>query len=280
MAQGVVKVIEKNASAWVGSGNVYLYIQLQATETYDPEVGTSTLAFRNLKAKVGGVVTTGVTGYIDGKILLKKGSTVIATVMSATSASGTYQVYLDSTTFQNIKVGTTNWGKDVTGITHDADGTAEVTVEFVNFHVYSTSSSIGDANINASETFALTKLPGKYTLSLSVGAHSSGTVTLNSSAYRTEGIALTNGARIYSGEKVKVVFSASSGYEASCTVNGTSRSSGYIATVSGNVAVAVTAKAQGNAYINGDLHQTYIYTGGAWALYVPYIWTGSAWEIH
>lgn len=80
-----------------------------------------------------------------------------------------------------------------------------------------------------------------YTLSISAGANSTIAVSRSSSNLASTGT-LSNGAKIYSGDKLKVTFSASTGYNVGThTVNGSTFTSGNTHTVSGNVSVVSSA---------------------------------------
>lgn len=99
----------------------------------------------------------------------------------------------------------------------------------------------GTYNATVSATSSSTSVSvsgGKYTLSISA---SNSTVTVQRTGGAASGT-LTNGAAIYTGDKLKITFTASSGYTISThTVNGSSFTSGATHTVSGNVSVVSTA---------------------------------------
>jgi len=100
-------------------------------------------------------------------------------------------------------------------------------------------SSSYSANVTAtSSSTSVSVSGGKYTLSISA---SNSSVTVQ----RTGGAAtgtLTTGAAIYTGDKLKITFTANSGYTiANHTVNGSTFTSGATHTVSGNVSVVSTA---------------------------------------
>ena len=80
-----------------------------------------------------------------------------------------------------------------------------------------------------------------YTLSISQGSNSTIAVSRTSSNLTSTGT-LANSAKIYSGDVLKITFSAASGYNvATHTVNGSTFTSGNTHTVSGNVTVVSTA---------------------------------------
>lgn len=80
-----------------------------------------------------------------------------------------------------------------------------------------------------------------YSLSLSQGTGSTIAVSRTSSNLTGTGT-LSNGAKLYSGDKLKITFTASTGYNIGThTVNGSTFTSGNTHTVSGNVTVVSTA---------------------------------------
>lgn len=80
-----------------------------------------------------------------------------------------------------------------------------------------------------------------YSLTISAGANAPITVKRNSSNLAGTGT-LSNGAAIYSGDKLQITFSASTGYNVGThTVNGSTFTSGNTHTVSGAVKVVSTA---------------------------------------
>lgn len=273
-------LIETSAS----SGSKIVYAQLTVTQTLDAVGRRSSLRFHDFKIKIRNANHDS-NALLDGKILLKINGTTYATLMSATTSHGSVMVNLSTTAYQTVRdedlgSSATPWEKTVNNIPHSADGTLSFTVQFENLYIYSPAAAIGGAKLNTSHAITAEPLPGRYTLSLSVGANASGGVKLHSSPYRTAGGDLASGAYIYNGETVQVNFSAASGYEASATVNGSAVSSGETKTVSGNMAVAVTARAMGNAYIKNALYQVFLYANGAWTLTAPYVQSGGAWVIH
>lgn len=80
-----------------------------------------------------------------------------------------------------------------------------------------------------------------YTLTLTQGSNSTISVNRSSSNFTSTG-ALSNGAKLYSGDKLTITFSAASGYNVGThTVNGSTFTSGGSHTVSGNVTVVSSA---------------------------------------
>lgn len=89
--------------------------------------------------------------------------------------------------------------------------------------------------VNTSSSTSVTVTGGKFTLSISQGTGTTATVKRGSAT-------LASGATIYLNDSLTFTYSAATGYNiATHTVNGTSRSSGYSWTVSGNATVVTTA---------------------------------------
>lgn len=121
-------------------------------------------------------------------------------------------------------------------LTHNVDGTRSFSVS-IGAGIYNYT-----INERGSGSFTLNQIP-VYTLSVTAGTGSSVSVNRTSSGYASTGV-ITNGARLYRGDTLKITFTASSGYAISThTVNGSAFTSGSSHTVSGNVAVAAAALA-------------------------------------
>lgn len=284
MAQGITSVVQASQTEFVtGVGNSTINFRMTVSETYNVTTRTSNLHFSNLQMLLAGGDRY-YTGYLNGQVRLKISGTTYATVIDASSLHGAIHAQMSSSawqTFVDDDAGGVNWSADVNNIPHNPDGSLSVVVDFVNLSIENTEGThFREVKVNDDITVNLTTIPYEYTLTLSVGSHASGTVTLQTSPYRTAGGTLSNGAKIYSGETIKVTFSASAGYEASAKVNGAAVSSGAVKTVSGNMAVVITARALGLVYIAGQAYQAYVYTGTAWDLVAPYIFAGNAWNIY
>lgn len=123
-------------------------------------------------------------------------------------------------------------------IIHNDDGTkTNVPIVFKTNVWYHGSGVIPDHG----GTINLTPIP-TYTLSTSADAHSSIVVQRTSSGYASTGV-LNNNARIYSGDTLKITFSADDNYAVlTHTVNGSVFNSGNTHTVSGNVTIVATSQ--------------------------------------
>ena len=121
-------------------------------------------------------------------------------------------------------------------LTHNADGTCSFTVS-IGAGIYSWA-------INKTGSGSFTLNPHTvYTLSLSAGTGSTISVNRTSSGYASTG-SVSNGARLYYGDKLTITFAASSGYGLSShTVNGSNFTSGNSHTVSANVSIVSAALA-------------------------------------
>lgn len=120
-------------------------------------------------------------------------------------------------------------------LTHAADGTCSFTVS-IGAGIYN-----WEINETGSGSFTLNPIT-VYSLSTSAGTGSSITVNRTSSGYASTGN-LSNGARLYKGDTLKITFTPSTNYVISThTVNGMTFTSGGTHTVSANVTVVATAQ--------------------------------------
>lgn len=124
---------------------------------------------------------------------------------------------------------------------------------------------------------------GCYALTITTGSNVSGTVSRTSSSSGLGGTGtLSSGALIYSGDVLKITYTASTGYSGSATANGSAVSSGGSVTVSAAVTVVFGAEPMATVHVwNGsswDLYLVYVYSGSAWGLYQFNVYNGSAWE--
>lgn len=124
---------------------------------------------------------------------------------------------------------------------HNADGTKTGVTLSASWRMSGTYSGVSVGTITASTTIDLNTIT-TYTLSLSAGTGSNITVNRTSSGYGSTGN-LSNGARLYYNDKLKITFTPSTNYAISThTVNGSTFSSGNTHTVTGNVTVKATAQ--------------------------------------
>lgn len=158
---------------------------------------------------------------------------------SASAQTGTLKI--DGTTYSFSKaydIGTNSSLKlysKTLDITHNSDGkkTLETSATF-------NLASVG--TVSASESKVLTPIAA-YTLTISAGTGSSIVVNRTSSAGGGSTGKLSNGAKLYKDDKLKITFSASANYSIEThTVNGSTFTSGNTHTVSKNVTVKSTAK--------------------------------------
>lgn len=150
------------------------------------------------------------------------------------SINGTSVYYRDASNHTNTRDGTELASGEET-LTHAADGTCSFTVSIgagiYNWAINETGS--GSFTLNAHTV---------YSLSTSAGTGSSITVSRTSSGYARTGN-LSNGARLYKGDTLKITFTPSTNYAISThTVNGSTFTSGGTHTVSANVTVVATAQ--------------------------------------
>lgn len=126
-------------------------------------------------------------------------------------------------------------------VQHNADGTKTNVPLSASWRLSGTYSGVSVGTITASTTIDLDTIP-TYSLSVSAGTGSNITVNRTSSGYGGIGN-LSNGARLYYNDKLKITFTPSTNYAISThTVNGSTFSSGNTYTVTRNVSVKATAQ--------------------------------------
>ena len=90
---------------------------------------------------------------------------------------------------------------------------------------------------------------------------------------------IANGAAIYYNDELMLMYSVGTGYELEThTVNGADFDSEDTVTVSGDVAVVVTATASGFVYINNEPYLVYVGNGSSYDRYLSYIGNGSSYD--
>lgn len=197
---------------WYGS-NTNGSLVFNWTATQDQSKNQSTISW-NIKGKVS-------YGYIVYSELSVK-------------INGTSVYYRDSSNHTNICNGT-QLASGTKTLTHAADGTCSFTVN-IGAGIYNWA-----INETGSGSFTLNALT-VYSLSTSAGTGSSITVNRTSSGYASTGN-LSNGAKLYKGDTLKITFTPSTNYAISThTVNGSTFTSGGTHTVSANVSVVATAQ--------------------------------------
>lgn len=169
-------------------------------------------------------------------------------------------------------------------VTHNAGGAKSINISFTVTDRDGESYTCGAAS--GSGTMNLTAISvASYALSISKDTGS--TITVNRTSSPKGGGAtgnLSNGAKVYYSDVLKITFGAESGYEIDThTVNGTAFTSGSNHIVTSNVTVIATVKMLGAVYIdNGTTVEKYLVfidTGTGWLQYVPYIDDGSKWQM-
>lgn len=126
-------------------------------------------------------------------------------------------------------------------VKHNANGKKTGVKLSASWRMSGTYSGVSVGTITASATIDLDAIP-VYSLSVSAGTGSSITVNRTSSGFGGTGN-LSNGATLYTGDKLKITFTPSTNYAIHThKVNNTTFTSGNTHTVSGNVSVVSTAQ--------------------------------------
>lgn len=148
--------------------------------------------------------------------------------------NGTSVYYRDSSNHTDTGNGTLLASGTKT-LTHSADGTCSFTV--------SIGAGIYNWAINETGSGSFTLNPhAVYSLSTSAGTGSSISINRTSSGYARTG-SLSNGAKLYKGDTLKITFAPKTNYALSThTVNGSRFTSGGTHTVTSNVSVVATAQ--------------------------------------
>lgn len=201
-----------STGTWYGS-NQHGSLVFNWTATQDQSKNQSTISW-NIKGSVS-----------SGWIVFSELSVKI---------NGTSVYYRDASNHTSTRNGT-QLASGTKTLTHAADGTCSFTVNIgagiYNWAINETGS--GSFTLNAHTV---------YSLSTSAGTGSSITVSRTSSGYASTGN-LSNGARLYKGDTLKITFTPSTNYAISThTVNGSTFTSGGTHTVSANVNVVATAQ--------------------------------------
>lgn len=208
-----------------GSGSGHLRIRID--QTYTASTNQSSLT-ASIEIKSDG------TGSGTGYHMQDGGSFKFpASSSSASTVNHNYTLSsLSTSSFTALQTSGSTKYWSVT-VTHNADGTATVYASVSGFRLQNS----GRTRIwtwDKSGSITLSNTPS-YTLSLSVGVHSGGTV-------KRDGTALSNGATINRGDTLVFDYAPDPGYSIGThTVNGTARSSGYSWTVTGAATVITTA---------------------------------------
>ena len=186
-----------------------------------------------------------------------------------------------SATLGNLGSGSILYPNDSLTISFTADTGYDITTHTVNDSAFT---SGGTYTVSGNVTVVSAAKLKEFLLSLSAGNHSAIDVTrTNSNASASIGT-LTNGATIYYGDVLVIVFGAARGYELkTATVNGNTFTSGNSHTVTSNVTIVTVAASSGVIYIdNGstiEKYQVYVDNGSSWDRYIPYVDDGTKWNM-
>lgn len=201
-----------STSTWYGS-NQYGSLVFNWTATQDQSKNQSTISW-----EIRGSVSSGWIMYSELSVKINGISVYYRDASNHTNAYNGIQLASGTKT-----------------LTHAADGTCSFTVD-IGAGIYNWA-----INETGSGSFTLNALT-VYSLSTSAGTGSSITVNRTSSGYASTGN-LSNGAKLYKGDTLKITFTPSTNYAISThTVNGSTFTSGGTHTVSANVAVVATAQ--------------------------------------
>lgn len=205
--------------SWTYTSSKYdgRYMQLTITESTDAASNSSTLTWTLTSAG-------GASNYYT------IGETTVS--INGTTVYHKDRTYWDSYEFPAKKGSTSGTLK----IVHNSDGTKSNVYVSFKTRVY-----IYEPQEFANAYITLSNI-ATYTLSISAGTGSNITVNRTASGYAGTGN-LSNGARLYYNDKLKITFTPSTNYAISThTVNNSTFSSGNTYTVSGNVSVKATAQ--------------------------------------
>ena len=133
-------------------------------------------------------------------------------------------------------------------------------------------------SFSVSENVAVVATAAQNTYTLTITRDANTTVTVKRGAQT-----LASGATLYYGDQLSVTITSESGYElATHTVNGSSVSSPYSMSVTGNVAVVGTSTPLGFIYVRVSgawaAHLIYIWVSYVWKRYRAYVWHNGAWR--
>lgn len=217
-------------------------LRVNWAETYDASTNKSTVTISSVEFKSSSL--SGFTYYPDG--IIKVNGTPVITM---NSTAGHYNCRASSlNSWAKIKTSSNTVATGSTDIVHDADGKKSITIEvtgnrFSRCNFYTVNGDDGGSGwgCTGSRTVELTVIP-TYFLSVSAGTGSIVTVNRTFSGYASTGN-IEDGARLYCGDKLKIIFAPQSNYGIlTATVNNSAFVSGNTHTVTANVAVASTAQ--------------------------------------
>lgn len=252
-------------------GNQGMSIRLYWSETYDANANTSVLSIT--AAELRSYTYYG-TWYFSGSISINGAAAVsMSSNNPATHLSNVTQAGGHFYAIQTASGVAPPWTSGT--LAHNPDGTLTVPVT-VNLNLFRFSPNNQQAQISHTINVELTPIPRPYTLTITKDAAATVSVKKGSTV-------LNSGATVYTGDNLKIEFSASTGYLVTCKVNNAVIQSGNTHVVSGNVSVVVTAEAQGLVFIDTgaqlEAYQIFIDSGSEWKQYIPYIDNGSNFKL-
>lgn len=213
MATGITKTFSGSASDYVGGyGKFTLSVQFTMTETYDTATRKSDLLFSDFRIKAEDPMGN-TTSYVGGSIRVTVNGTTY-TVFSATASAGAYKVTANGS-YNPVLVNSTGaaWSYTISGLSRDDAGKLSVTVSWDGITLNNYYSSFG-ISVSGSENAALTTIAAAYPLRIRAGTGSA--ITVNRTSSPNQGAStgsLSSGDTIYYGDVLKIVFSASVGYD-------------------------------------------------------------------
>lgn len=229
-----------------GGGDADYYLDITWRQEYTPGNNYSDVYVSATIRRSGGAATGGTWfAWQDGGISVN-GTRVISWYSKSTSGSWTYSG------------ATVSLGSGSARVYHTGETSVQLSTTAVDWE----NTSVSSASFffpAKSETLALQAIPQPHTLTISAGAGTTVTVNRTSSPMGAGTGAISSGAAIYDGDVLRVSAAVGSGWELSgLTANGAAIANGGTLTVSGDVAVAATAKQLGLCYIGGAKYMCYI----------------------
>lgn len=220
-------------------------VRVNWSETYNAETNTSVVTIDSVQFK--SKTWYGHTYYPDGVIKVNG-----VTVLKMNAGSGDHNCRANKTnTWNNLYKSGGILATGSATVLHDEDGSKKITIEvagheYAKFYFF-TAGGPEDQKGGApwsclgSKEVSLTTIP---TYTLGVQAETGSTISVNRtySGYANTGV-ITNGARLYYNDMLKITFTASDNYMVvTHTVNGATFTSGNTHTVSSDVNIIATAQ--------------------------------------
>lgn len=226
----------------------------------------------------GNTFTSGNTHNVTDNVAVVSKASPKAFSLSISAGTGsTITVKRNGTVLSN---GSTIYYDEALSITFGASAEYDLGAHTVNGVEFSS----GDIYVVTGNTSVVSTASLKvYKLTIVSGTGFTVTVKRTASSQGSTGN-LTNGAILYSGDKLTVTYTASSGYQVkTATLNGVDIASGASHTVGGDVTVIIASTLMGVVYIDDGsgfvAYQIYIDNGSGWDMYAAYIDNGSSWDM-